>query len=68
MDICIGYLSDDEVPKRMGEVDMSVFKDAVEDCLDYDSISAKQSQKAKPVKSCKDIEVDKFSGLRIQYV
>ncbi|KAI3446258.1 hypothetical protein Pfo_002923 [Paulownia fortunei] len=60
------YLSDDGMPKQMRHVDMSVFRDAVQDCLDYDPNDAKKSQKPKQGKSSKDIDVDKFSGLRIQ--
>ncbi|KAL7156431.1 hypothetical protein ABFS83_02G008400 [Erythranthe nasuta] len=57
-----GYLSDDGVPKRTRHVDMSVFRDVVNDCLDYVPENAKKSNQ---VKSSKEIEVEKFSGLRI---
>ncbi|KAL3814016.1 hypothetical protein ACJIZ3_015284 [Penstemon smallii] len=62
-----GYLLDDEMPKEMrGPVDMSVFRDAVKDCLDYDSKNVNKSLKSKQGKSSNDIVVEKFSGIRIQ--
>ncbi|XP_059314398.1 uncharacterized protein LOC132065157 [Lycium ferocissimum] len=60
------YLSDDGSPKRMGEADMSVFRDAVQDCLDYDTEIAKKAAKSKHTKGSTDAEVEKFSGLRIR--
>lgn len=62
------YLSDDGSPKRLGEADMSVFRDAVQDCLDYDTEIAKKAVKSKHTKGSSDPEVEKFSGLRIGYV
>lgn len=62
----IGYLSDDAVPRQTGPVDLSAFRDVVEDCLDYDSKKAKRSLNSEQGKSSKDIEVEKFSKLRIQ--
>ncbi|KAK6159584.1 hypothetical protein DH2020_006898 [Rehmannia glutinosa] len=61
-----GYLSDDGMPKQTGHVDMSVFRDAVQDCLDYDHKNVKKSQKTNQGKSSNDVEVEKFSGLRIK--
>ncbi|KAG8368085.1 hypothetical protein BUALT_Bualt15G0008600 [Buddleja alternifolia] len=61
-----GYLSDDGMPRQMGEVDMSCFRDAVQDCLDYDPKNVKRSLQSKQGKSANEIEVEKFSGLRIQ--
>ncbi|KAL3514994.1 hypothetical protein ACH5RR_021896 [Cinchona calisaya] len=65
-----GYLSDDGVPKRRGQADMSVFRDAVQDCLDYDVEAAKKalnSNNSKKKNSNGDTsEVEKFSGLRIR--
>lgn len=64
-----GYLSDDGLPKRRGQTDMSVFRDAVQDCLDYDPEAANKAFKAKSKKISNDTtEVEKFSGLRIRYV
>ncbi|XP_057769252.1 uncharacterized protein LOC130989310 [Salvia miltiorrhiza] len=63
-----GYLSDDGRPQQTGPVDLSAFRDVVEDCLDYDAKDARRahnSEKSKS-KSSKEIEVEKFSGLRIQ--
>ncbi|PHT97636.1 Rac-like GTP-binding protein ARAC3 [Capsicum chinense] len=60
------YLSDDGSPKRLGEADMSVFRDAVQDCLDYDTEIAKKTAKSKHTKGSSDAEVEKFSGLRIR--
>lgn len=61
-----GYLSDDGLPNRMGQGDMSVFRDAVQDCLDYDPESAMKSLKSKQDKRPNDAEFEKFSGLRIR--
>ncbi|CAH9100908.1 unnamed protein product [Cuscuta europaea] len=63
-----GYLSDEGPPKRVGQTDMSVFRDAVQDCIDYDSEIAKKELKSKPKvsNSSKDPEVERFSGLRIR--
>ncbi|OIT33663.1 PREDICTED: protein MCM10 homolog [Nicotiana attenuata] len=60
------YLSDDGSPKRSREADMSVFRDAVQDCLDYDTEIAKKAVKSKHTKGSSDLEVEKFSGLRIR--
>ncbi|KAJ8572204.1 hypothetical protein K7X08_008715 [Anisodus acutangulus] len=60
------YLSDDGSPKRLGKADMSVFRDAVEDCLDYDTEIAKKAVKSKHTKGSSFAEVEKFSGLRIR--
>lgn len=56
------YLSDDGSPKR-GHVDMSVFRDAVEDCIDYEPETCKKAPKPK---SSNERNVEKFSGLRIR--
>ncbi|KAK1394869.1 zf-primase domain-containing protein [Heracleum sosnowskyi] len=58
-----GYLSDDASPKRGGDVDMSVFRNAVQDCLDYDPETSKKEIKSK---NSSDGSVEKFSGLRIR--
>lgn len=69
MQVLAGYLSDDGLPKRRGHADMSVFRDAVQDCLDYDPEAANKAFKAKGKKISDDTtEVEKFSGLRIRYV
>ncbi|PPD96340.1 hypothetical protein GOBAR_DD06628 [Gossypium barbadense] len=60
-----GYLSDDGSPRRRGKADLSVFKDFVEDCLDYEPKSVERHAKPKP-QSSNDIQVEKFSGLRIR--
>ncbi|XP_041998906.1 protein MCM10 homolog isoform X1 [Salvia splendens] len=63
-----GYLSDDGRPQRTGPMNLSAFRDVVGDCLDYDAKDAKRAQSSGKSKSngSKDIEVEKFSGLRIQ--
>ncbi|XP_073157934.1 uncharacterized protein [Henckelia pumila] len=61
-----GYSSDNEIPKQMGKVDMSVFREAVQDCIDYDPESMKKSIKTKLGVRSKDTGVEKFSGLRIR--
>ncbi|XP_017970260.1 PREDICTED: protein MCM10 homolog isoform X1 [Theobroma cacao] len=59
-----GYLSDDGSPRQRGKTDLSVFKNVVEHYLDYEP-----KQVDKPVKSksnsSNDLQVEKFSGLRI---
>lgn len=47
---------------------MSVFRTAVQDCLDYEPESTKKSIKSNQIKKSNDAEVEKFSGLRIRYV
>ncbi|XP_058190299.1 uncharacterized protein LOC131307683 isoform X2 [Rhododendron vialii] len=63
-----GYLSDDGSPKRVGQASMSVFRTAVQDCLDYEPESTKKSIKSNQIKKSNDAEVEKFSGLRIRNV
>lgn len=58
-----GYLSDDGSSRHRGHGDMSVFRTAVEDCLDYEPETSKKPHKSK---SSSDVEVEKFSGLRIR--
>ncbi|XP_022146297.1 protein MCM10 homolog isoform X2 [Momordica charantia] len=60
------FLSDDESPKRVGSADMSIFKNAVKDCLDYDHIPAEKSGKTNRQKASNDVTVEKFSGLRMR--
>jgi hypothetical protein len=55
-----GYLSDDGSQRRAGEVDMSVFKNAVQ--------PVQKAGKLKESKASNDAEVEKFSGLRIRSV
>lgn len=61
------FLSDDESPKRVGSADMSIFKNAIKDCLDYDHIPAEKSGKTNRQKASNDVTVEKFSGLRMRY-
>ncbi|XP_021900527.1 protein MCM10 homolog [Carica papaya] len=63
-----GYLSDDGSPRtrRRGQVDMSVFKDVVEDCLDYELKPVEKNDKLKSSKKSKVADFEKFSGLRIR--
>ncbi|XP_030450116.2 uncharacterized protein LOC115672447 [Syzygium oleosum] len=61
-----GYLSDDGMPKRREQVDMSVFRDAVEDCLDYKPEPTKGSGNLNPSRAAAEPDVEKFSGLRIR--
>lgn len=46
---------------------MSVFKTAVEGCLDYDPKSVKKEINSNRDNVNADLEVEKFSGLRIRY-
>ncbi|KAI6701060.1 hypothetical protein NL676_015384 [Syzygium grande] len=61
-----GYLSDDGMPKRREQVDMSVFRNAVEDCLDYKPEPTKGSGNLNPSRAAAEPDVEKFSGLRIR--
>ncbi|OMO74513.1 Zinc finger, Mcm10/DnaG-type [Corchorus capsularis] len=60
-----GYLSDDGSPRQRGKADLSVFKNVVKDCLDYEPKTIEKPAKSKP-KSSRDIQVEKFSGLHIR--
>ncbi|XP_012081771.2 protein MCM10 homolog [Jatropha curcas] len=60
-----GYLSD-ESPRRHGQVDLSVFRDAVQDCLDHDAKPVHKSEKLKQARNSNDVQVEKYSGLRIR--
>lgn len=68
VNLCVaGYLSDeDELSRRRKPADMSVFRDAVQDCLDYDHKSALKTAKLKQNSSSNESEVEKYSGLRIR--
>lgn len=66
--ICAGYQSDDEMRRPSGNVDMSAFRTAVEDCMDYDVETAKKALKSIRSKNSTDLDVEKFSGLRIRYL
>lgn len=46
---------------------MSAFKSAVEDCMDYDVEAAKKALKSNRLKNPTDLDVERFSGLRIRY-
>ena len=61
----VGCLSDDGhgSPNHREKPDMSVFRDAVQDCLHYDP--PKPKPKTKPLLT-NDADVEKFSGLRIR--
>lgn len=61
-----GYLSDNEFSKRSRQVDMSIFKNAVQDCLDFEPKTVKKSPKSKHFTKSNDPEIEKFSGLRIR--
>ncbi|XP_028765746.1 protein MCM10 homolog isoform X2 [Neltuma alba] len=63
-----GYLSDDGSPTQRETVDMSVFRNAVQDCLEDETKAYKKPEKLnRPVNKKSDhIEVEKFSGLRIR--
>ncbi|KAI3804025.1 hypothetical protein L1987_32193 [Smallanthus sonchifolius] len=61
-----GYLSDDGSGRQRRHADMSVFRTAVEDCLDYEPETSKKNLKSNRAKSSSEVDVEKFSGLRIQ--
>lgn len=62
------FLSDDESPRRAGTADMSIFRNAVKDCLDYDHIPTEKSGKTNRSKVSNDATIEKFSGLRLRYI
>lgn len=47
---------------------MSVFRDAVRDCLDYEPTPIVKPGKLNRHKTSIDPEVERFSGLRIRYI
>lgn len=57
------YLSDDESIKQREKPDMSVFKNAVQDCLPY---NPPKMPKPTNKPDSNDSQVEKFSGLRIR--
>ncbi|XP_023512916.1 protein MCM10 homolog [Cucurbita pepo subsp. pepo] len=59
-------LSDDESPRRAGHADMSIFRNAVKDCLDYSHIPTEKSGKTNRSKASNDVTIEKFSGLRVR--
>ncbi|KAL2937106.1 Protein MCM10-like protein [Bienertia sinuspersici] len=61
-----GYQSDDEERRPSGNVDMSAFKNVVEDCMDYDVEKARKALKSNRSKNPTELDVEKFSGLRIR--
>ncbi|XP_050235366.1 uncharacterized protein LOC126683496 [Mercurialis annua] len=62
-----GLLSDDEeLTRRRGQADLSVFKDAVKDCLIQDTKPVVKAEKFKQSKSSNEVNVEKYSGLRIR--
>lgn len=64
---CEGYLSDDGSPRRKGQADLSVFRDAVQDCLDYEPKPVvKAGKKLNVLKNSTEANVEKYSGLRIR--
>ncbi|PKA60775.1 hypothetical protein AXF42_Ash006409 [Apostasia shenzhenica] len=61
-----GYTSDDGSPRRSRIVDMSVFRDSVKDYLKpVVTAPAVRSSKTSKQKRNAEVEIDKFSGLRI---
>uniref|UniRef100_A0A6N2L4A8 Uncharacterized protein n=1 Tax=Salix viminalis TaxID=40686 RepID=A0A6N2L4A8_SALVM len=62
-----GYLSDDGSPRRKGQADLSVFRDAVQDCLDYEPKPVtKAAKKLNALQNSTEASVEKYSGLRIR--
>lgn len=65
----LGYFSDDDgSPRQKETADMSVFRNAVQDCLQEESRASKQPVKLNGAVKKKEnvIEVERFSGLRIR--
>lgn len=51
---------------QRGQVDLSAFRNIVQDCLDYEPKPVDKITKPKLSKKSNDPEVEKFSGLRIR--
>lgn len=62
------YCSDEGSPTRKGNPDMSVFKEAVLDCLDYKPNPVEKTSKLNRTKPSNEDGVERFSGLRIRYI
>ncbi|KAM6541644.1 hypothetical protein CsatB_006091 [Cannabis sativa] len=60
------YCSDEGPPSRKGQADMSVFREAVLDCLDYEPDHIQKASKSSQTKLCNEPGVERFSGLRIR--
>ncbi|PON89989.1 Zinc finger, Mcm10/DnaG-type [Trema orientale] len=60
------YCSDEGSPSRKGQADMSVFKEAVMDCLDYEPNPVEKPSKSNRTKASNEPGVERFSGLRIR--
>ncbi|CAK7329495.1 unnamed protein product [Dovyalis caffra] len=61
-----GYLSDDGSPRGKRQADLSVFRDAVQDCLDYEPKPVEKAGKKLNVSKNNEANVEKYSGLRIR--
>lgn len=62
-----GYLSDDGSARPRGKADMSVFRTAVEDCLDYQPETSKNKNvKSTSRSKTSNDPVEHFSGLKIR--
>ncbi|XP_074275669.1 uncharacterized protein LOC141599533 [Silene latifolia] len=65
--VSLDYQSDDDERRRpSGNVDLSDFRSAVEDCMDYDVETATKALKSNHSKNTKGLDLEKFSGLRIR--
>ncbi|KAF6170755.1 hypothetical protein GIB67_015707 [Kingdonia uniflora] len=60
------YFSNHGSPRRTRETDMSVFKDAVQDYLCHGPIVIEKYPKFKRENSTKNVDIEKFSGLKIK--
>ncbi|XP_062081787.1 uncharacterized protein LOC133788344 [Humulus lupulus] len=62
------YTSDEGSPSRSrkGQPDMSVFREAVLDCLDYEPNPVQKASKSTQTKYSNEPGVERFSGLRIR--
>nr|AAD29818.1 hypothetical protein [Arabidopsis thaliana]AAM15204.1 hypothetical protein [Arabidopsis thaliana] len=64
--VCAGYLTDDESPKRRGHSDLSDFRSVVQDCIDYNPKPIAKNTKPKGSNNSNTNDIEKFSGLRIR--
>ncbi|EEF31558.1 conserved hypothetical protein [Ricinus communis] len=63
----LGFLSDDESPRRRGQADLSVFRDAVQDCLNHHDLKpVGKAEKLKQSRKSNEAHIEKYSGLRIR--
>lgn len=62
----LGRCLSEESPRWREREDLSMFKDVVKVCLDYEQKPAKKAEKLKQSRNSNEVNVEKYSGLRIR--